>query len=100
MPRGEEEETVARDELLFFFIAPPAARALVAFPTQYPSSFKKMSADNLAPVVGGRYPDRRASRDDAEPLQQRLPDKTCVAQGIMTDAPVVKSLGPQAELKR
>jgi hypothetical protein len=49
MPRGEEEETVERDELLFFFIAPAAARALVAFLTQYPSSFKKMSAASRQP---------------------------------------------------
>jgi hypothetical protein len=44
MPRGEEEEIVERDESLIFFVAPPAARAFLAFPTYYPLAFEKSIA--------------------------------------------------------
>jgi hypothetical protein len=37
MPRGEEEEIAVRGETLFFFVAPPSARAFLALPTLNPS---------------------------------------------------------------
>ena len=37
MPIGEEEEITKRCKLLFFFVAPPSARAFLPFPTLNPS---------------------------------------------------------------
>ena len=52
MTIGEEEEIAKRGKRLFFFVAPPSARAFLAFPTLNPS----LASHEFGQIVEGRDP--------------------------------------------